>query len=272
MDTARCTEDGVTYTAVDFSRLPPNNLARKRRLLQCSECGGPAFFRKASRSGRTRCFGARPHIDGCGMAAQDFARLEDGVGDDQDVLHNPGNRIVVDLNFGAQAQTEHIDGAGRTRNPGRGGRYVGDGFRPDAQMHRRLSTLLRTLIEAPAFRNSDQIIEINGHGEIAARNFFVPLLSASTQYAGLFRGYWGLLSDARFSEDHTLWLNSGGRDNISFCLSSEYVGVITQRYRVEDEEDLAGAYILALGTCRVSQNGKLYCVIDEPAYMALRLT
>lgn len=272
MDIARCTEDGVTYTAVDFSRLPSNNLAQKRRLLQCSECGGPAFFRKASRSGRAPCFGARPHVDGCGLAAQDYVRLDDGAGDDQDALHNPGNRIVVDLNFGALAQPEHIEGAGRAPNPGRGGRYVGDGFRPDARMHRRLSTLLRTLIEAPAFRNSDQVIEIDGHGEITAKDFFVPLLSTTTQYSGLFRGFWGLLSDARVSEDHTLWLNSGGRDNISFCLGSEHVDVVTHRYRVEDEEDFAGAYILALGTPRVSQNGKLYCVIDGPQYVALRLT
>jgi len=45
----------------------------------------------------------------------------------------------------------------------------------------------------------------------------------------------------------------------------------TKRYHVEDEEDLAGAYILVIGTARVSQNGKVYCVIDDPAHMTLRL-
>lgn len=51
MYSARCTEDGVVYAAVDFARLPPEELARKRQLLQCSEFGGPAFFIKASRGG-----------------------------------------------------------------------------------------------------------------------------------------------------------------------------------------------------------------------------
>lgn len=44
MDTAKCTEDCVSYKADESAQLHPADLDRKRRLLQCPECNGPAFF------------------------------------------------------------------------------------------------------------------------------------------------------------------------------------------------------------------------------------
>lgn len=270
MDTAFCTEDGITYEAVQFSRLPPIELARKRRFLQCSGCNATAFFRKASRSGRAACFGARPHVEGCNLAAFDHEPI-DGQGHDEDELNNPGDRIAVDLNYGSHIRQPRpvVPGDGGAVNRGR--RFVGGGARPDARAHRRLSTLLRTLLEVPAFSQSAQILEIEGRTDIAVRDFFVPIGQVSTDNEGQFRGFWGMLSDARFTQDGTLWLNSGGRDDISFCVSSDHVDDIYHRYHLEDEEDLAGANVLVLGTLRVSQNGKMYCVIPDSAYIALRL-
>jgi hypothetical protein len=43
-----------------------------------------------------------------------------------------------------------------------------------------------------------------------------------------------------------------------------------ERYRLDDVEDLAGAYVLALGAVGVSSNNKLYCVIDDPSMIAIR--
>jgi hypothetical protein len=79
MDIARCTEDGVTYTAIDFSNLSKDDLFHKRRLLRCPKCGGPAFFRNASAIGRGPCFGARPHAVGCVLAAQEHEKLRMSV-------------------------------------------------------------------------------------------------------------------------------------------------------------------------------------------------
>lgn len=272
MDIAVCTEDGETYTAVEFAAQNQADIGRKRRLLQCPECDGPAFFRKASRGGRAPCFGARPHIGDCGLAALDQERRGDGLGEDQDALYNLGNRIIVDLNFGALDHPVHVGDPNRAPNRRREGRYAGDGDRANAEMHRRLSTLLRTLIEAPNFRHSDQLIAVNDHPEMAARDFFVSLPNITHQYIGQFRGYWGLLSDAAYDSSGTLWLNSGGRNNISFCLNAEYAEVLAERHRFEDEEDLAGSYILAFGEPRISQNGKFFCSIADPAYVTLRLT
>ena len=271
MYTARCTEDGVTYAAVDFAALPPIALARMRRFLECPECGGPAFFRRASRGGRAACFGARPHADTCELAAPEYDPNEDGRGEDQDLLLNPGNRIVVDLNYGAAGEPVVREADGLPPNRGRRGRYEGEGPRPQARMHRRLGPLLRILIEVPAFRDSDQILEIAGHPDTPVRDFFVPLLDVTSGHNGHFHGYWGMLSDARRDDNGTLWLNSGGRRSISFCLGALHVDGLYQQYGIEEEEDLAGAYILVLGSPAVSQSGKVYCDLSEHENFTIRL-
>lgn len=173
----------------------------------------------------------------------------------------------MDFGYGSPAQPEYAVGTVRAN------RISDDGYRHDFRERRRPSSLLRLLIGSPAFRNSSLPIDVHGESEIPVRDFFVPLLSVTDQYLGEFRGFWGLLSGVGFSEDKsTLWFNSGGLDTISFCLNTKFLTEFTRRYRVGDEEDLAGAYILVFGTLKVSPDGKLYCVIEDIDFMALRLT
>ena len=272
MDIARCTEDGQIYTAATFTTLHPNDLERMRQQLTCPECSGPAFFRKASISGRAACFGARPHHDGCGLAAQDTEHVIEGEGTDLDVLNNPAERIVVDLAFGAPAREVHGDPNEGTGRAGRAPRYVGGNPRPDARMRRRLSSLLRTLIEAPHFARSNQRLEIAGQPEIAVCDFFVPLTLVNQGMQGRVRGWWGLISDAKDGGDGSLWLNGGGRGMISFCIPYDLRTQVFDRFRLEDIEQLAGAYVLVIADLRISQYGKMYCVIDSPNHIAIRLT
>lgn len=271
MDIARCTEDGQIYMAATFAALLLGDLERMRQQLICPECSGPAFFRKASKSGRAPCFGARPHQDGCSLAAQDSEQVIEGEGTDLDVLKNPAERIVVDLAFGTQSREIHgdpIQGSGRA---GRAPRYVGSNPRPDARMHRRLSSLLRTLIEAPHFARSHQLIEIADQPEIAVCDFFVPLSAINQSMTGRLRGWWGLISDAK-DGNASLWLNGGGRGMISFCIPLEMRTQVLDRFRLEDTEQLAGAYVLVIADLRISKNGKMYCVIESPNHIAIRLT
>ena len=268
MEQAKCLEDGFIYTATNFSRLHPEELAKKRKLLQCIECSVHAFFRHASVNVRAACFGARPHAEGCSLAAQDYHRLEDDASDDFEALEIPSGKIIVDFSYGTPEIPSHdsnfrqatiFDQA--TRN------YE----RSDAPASRRLSSLLRMLIRLPAFRDSKKLIDVNPYGVIAARDFFVPLEAATIEYSGMFRGFWGLITDAQSAEDGSIWLNSGGRENVSFCIDYKFVDVIVKRYRLKSLEDFAGSYVLAFGNLQVSANGKLHVIIQEPEYISLRL-
>ncbi|WP_447917182.1 hypothetical protein [Achromobacter aegrifaciens] len=272
MDIARCTENDRTYTAANFADLPAMDLGRMRRYLLCSECDGPAFFRKATKNGRAACFGARPHEDGCVLAAQDSEQVVEGEETDLDALRNPGDRIIVDLQYGAHLPEVHGDSAEGRNRAGRAPRHVGGLARPDARMHRRLSSLLRTLIEVPSFRSSNQTLEVADYQPMLVREFFVQLHAVNTDMKGQFRGWWGSISDAQEDEGNALWLNSGGRGDISFCIPSEVRAQVLDRFNLEDTERLAGAYILVIADLRVSSNNKKYCIIDAPGQIAIRLT
>lgn len=272
MDIARCTENGQTYTATNFADLPPMDLARMRRRLLCSECNGPAFFRKATKNGRAACFGARPHEDACTLAAQDSEQVVEGEETDLDVVRNPGDRIIVDLQYGANGPELHGDPAQGHNRAGRAPRHVGGQARPDARMHRRLSSLLRTLIEVPNFRFSIQTLEVVGCQPMLVREFFIPVHAVHPDMKGQVRGWWGSISDAQEGEGNALWLNSGGRGDISFCIPSNVRAEVLDRFNLEDIERLAGAYVLVIADLRISTNQKKYCIIDEPGQIAIRLT
>jgi hypothetical protein len=270
MDVALCYLDDITYTSDQFSRLNHFEMEEKRRCLACPECRGPAFFRKRTRNGRAACFGARPHRPNCSLSALDETRVIEGHGELTDVINNPGERIVVDLNFGASTHVHVEPYTGPTRGGTRAGIHLGATNRNQARMHRRLSSLLRTLIESPYFRGSQQVLEILGQ-EISVRDFFVPLLEIEDRHLGYLKGFWGMLSDIG-RHSGTVWLNSGGRNNISFCLAEELFLDIRNRFNATDDEDLSGAYVLVIGVARRSQNGKIFCPIESQDMICLRLT
>ncbi len=274
MNIAQCTANGVVYTAFEFSRLHPIDLRHMRRLLRCPECNGPAFFRRSSRNGGDPCFGARPHAEGCHLAAHDYVRPDDDMAENQIGISCPSARIVVDFGYGAYDNGVAADAAHGTPEQGWDDSIGGVGGTTAGRVHRRLGSLLRMLIQNPGLGRSNQILEVFGN-EIAAKNIFIPLLDVTDRLEGRHLLFWGMLSDARYDSSHPdrqLWLNGGGRNNVSFCVQAIHVDHILRRYRTAELEDFVGAYALIFGRLRVSQDSKHYCIIDDPDYLALRLT
>lgn len=273
MDIAICSLDNVTYNSTQFSKLDFSEMSEKRRSLFCPECNGPAFFRKETRNGRAACFGARPHAPGCSLSVLDETRITQGQTEVAEIINNPGERIVVDLDFGTHQHVHADPNAGPFRGGVRAGMHIGGHASNNARMHRRLSTLLKTLIESPNFRTSQQILEILGR-EISVRDFFVPLLDISESHLNTMKGFWGMISDIGSGINDTVWLNSGGRGNISFCMDKDAFKQLCQRFNISDSdpEELSGAYILAIGEAKISQNGKIYCSIDNQNMICIRLT
>ncbi|EIC13177.1 hypothetical protein QG083_06685 [Kingella kingae] len=268
MDNAFCTLNNQTYTAYTFSQLSPTVISQFRRFLQCPSCQAPAFFRKAARNGQAACFGARPHNAGCTENAP-LTRLIHGENDDEDVLRNDGQRIVLDLNYGAAEPVNHIDENVIDNGGARGARFIGNGNRPNAVAHRRLRTLLRSLVCNPDFKNSTQILEINGQ-ERLINEFFVQFNQITANYINQFHGYWGQITDIGISPNNgTIWLNSGGHDDVSLCLPPEIQAAFLDRFRRNDAEDLVSDYILYLGSLQRSQNNKYYILINDIAFVSL---
>ena len=270
MDIAKCTLDEKTYTTIEFSKLPPNELSKKRRHLICTECQAAVFFRKASRAGQAAFFGALSHIKDCSFASPKTQRLE-GTGADEFIVHNPGEIIEVDLECAATTFNLDVDqGVNYNKTKTQAARYLDQDPRLNSRTRQRLGALLIKLVNSKEFRDSNQKIEIEGREPTIVRNFFVSLNDIKCISDEEFHGYWGMLTDARFGSEGSLWLNFGGIGDISCVVPSEIVDAFYSRYKLEDEEDLAGAYILIMGTNRTSQSGKKYIRPDSIDHISVR--
>lgn len=264
-----CTQDGVTYQAEDFNQA--EDFINKKRFLECPECHGPAFYRGLTRNGREACFGARPHAPGCDLASVEHDGDATGQGDVEDEIFTTGQRIIVDFNQGTTETDSEALPVGVQADTGNARVRNGQGPTVREIMYRRMSSLLRTLIHSEEFRRSTQVIEIAEQGEFAVTDFFVNFAEVTGEHLDSYHGFWGMIPDARIDGNGTLWFNSGRREDMSVLLDRAFIETIYQRFRIEDVEDIAGAYILVLGVLREAANGKKYVLITDPAHFTLRL-
>lgn len=276
---ALCAEDSCSYTAADFSQLPPLDLQRKRQWLICARCQAPAFYRKGSHISAP-CFGAR-HVNGCDNASVTGDVVKTGGTTGSAVSSDFGNKIIVDFGGGVAQQSsitevDELLPAKRTR------RSVGTDSAPRRSTHRRLRSLLQDLLDTPtAFAESEQVIVIEGKGEYAVRDFFVPLLAVVREhkgkygnllYEGKFGGYWGEISYSSPGNGGLVWLNSGepGSDNLAIYFTNEIYDQLKSRYRFKDLASLRGAHILVLGEPKVTPGG-VNCRIQNKQDIAMIL-
>jgi len=271
MDVALCTINNTVYDIAGFEALSPKCIGVMRRNLLCPRCMGPGFYRKAARSGQASCFGARPHAEFCDMGGPQSATNRGDTLDQDDVV-NRGERIEVDFAFGAPLHHHTVEeGSGAAYGVGR--QSGGQAAQRTQTRHRRLSTLLKNLILSEDFRRSEQLISVES-GLFKVRDFFVPFAQAEVDELERMRGYWGLISDAAQSGDQppSLWLNTGGRQDLSVVVDSSLVDDFTQRFPIHELEDLAGAYVLVFGCVRVSKNAKKYIAVHDISRITLNKT
>lgn len=254
MDTAFCTLNRTEYTGPQFAALPDAQRAQYRRYLVCVKCETTAYFRKEAKSGQGPCFGARPHTN-CPLATPESVRGIGGGGE-QDILHNPGTRIVIDE---AQGGGPVVNGepGGRGGAGSSGGRFTGTGSRQNAVSHRRLRPLLKNLIYSAAFRTSDIYVELPGRGAWPARDLFVNFSDVNKCRSQTLYGFWGVIYDTGTGYDDSLWINTGDREVVSIVIDPASVQPFLTRHKITVGE-LDGSHILVFGTISKSGNGKQY--------------
>ena len=274
MNIARCLQDGNIYEAHGFSQLPLEEREAKRQELICpnDDCKGPAFYRRESRSGQAACFGAR-HVDGCDMAAAEAAHMQGTGGEEENHLLNPGDRLEIDLGYGAHTRI-NIETTDESNIEGqrRSSRYLGDGDRQNAVKRQRLQPLLKTLVHYPEYANQKISVSIPDQKPTPANELFVPFDKASEVPVGNFYALWGLIASARYAGE-TLWVNAGGAASVSFPMEKELQTTLQERLSVEQKDlvkELAGCHFLVLGTLsRGGLKSKLYCTPKSALHVAI---
>jgi len=269
MRTALCTLDNTIYGVDGFEQVLA--FVDKRRSLVCTQCGGPAFYRRHGRDGREACFGGRPHVEGCDLAALEHDGGIAGESDVEDEVFTTGQRIVVDFNFGATATGLEAQPARGPADNGNQREHNLGGITPRNIANRRMSSILRALISSEQFRTSPRVITIVGQDDFISTDFFVNFADVTETHIGRYHGFWGMIPDARES-GNTLWFNSGGPDNVSVLLDERFLNDTAQRFQVEGADDIAGAYLLVFGELKRSRRtDKKHVVITDPSRFTLKL-
>jgi hypothetical protein len=188
-------------------------------------------------------------------------------------LVNLGQRLVLNLDPSA-GEEHHAEFSGDSHRSGTGhhGAYDYGAAPRRAVSRRRLRPLLRDLVRSPAFRRSTTLVSQPGFPELPVSRFFINLDQITQHYEGKKRGYWGTIIDAkqRGPED-ALWLNSGAPEDVSLLIRPRHISAVLDAHHLSDADELAGAWVLALGEYRTSQTGKRLVRVDSPAFIALRL-
>ncbi|WP_156891619.1 hypothetical protein [Agromyces subbeticus] len=246
MDIALCRANDHTYTAAEFSDLDLATLSTYRRSLVCRECGAESYFRRASRSGQSACFGARPHNEGCEVASA-LSPHEDGFLEDGDAFLNRGDRLALLLTAtvperknvrplpaatsGRGSATAHVRGAANTSSTSQIG----------------LRNALMRLVRTAEFRRSRAILVLPTGAEWVVRDYFVRLDEAEGVPAGAERGYWGAIYQVKEDDKNNIWLNTRGRGNPNLLVPAAKRERLLADFNIDDIEDLNGAAILVIG-------------------------
>ena len=275
MDFAKCTLDNKKYKVSEFEKLEPSELARKRRFLEC-KCGGPAFFRKASKSGQGACFGARPHKKDCDLSSPENENIGGTLTPEEKEFIN-SEEIIIDLQYGAVENKHVIESEDdNDSNKNKGTSHSSLNGRGESKLQRRLSTLLRLLInEKEFFKDSKQKIHFIAKNPYNAGNFFIHSDYITTDYVEKinFRSYravWGVISSVRYSnENNSLWINTVGNDTISILIDDELHDMFIEKFKVKDIEYLAGKYILSINKLNKSKKDKIYSKVEDISYVSI---
>lgn len=264
MDVALCTLDNLLYDVATFENLGMAAVSYYRRHLVCPDCHGQAFYRRRASDGQSACFGARPHLASCPWWARNIASSERVLLGGEFIPADES--IEIDFDYGGW----HLPLDNLTA-PAHPWSLPTLQARP-ATTRRRLSTLLSNLMYNPAFAQSTQRIAV-GDDHLRVCDLFARFDTTTLAMGGEYHGFWGLVSDANHggNEPPSLWLNSGGRQDLSIVIDAEQQGDFCQRWPFFDFEALAGACVLVFGTLRVSSLGKKYVAVNDIDALSINL-
>ncbi|TKB50442.1 hypothetical protein FCL40_04615 [Ferrimonas sediminicola] len=240
-----CQERRHLYSIICFQALAEEQIERFRQHLYCPECHGRAYYRKASRDGRSACFGSRYHTEGCSLA-QSSPGQELEQRDAAEVAQMLTEEVIpFSFNPGKQGERSRATTVGAAR----------EGLRPARAGTPRPLTLakaLHSLMRGSDLADSDTLIELDQGYRFKASNLFVNFADARAAESAKEarpKMFWGTLSHADGDLD---WLNPAECTDVGIPIRRHRRTILT-RYGIEDREALAGAGIMLFGKCYWNQ-------------------
>ena len=269
------------YSALRLEKLEPAELARIRIRLYCSGCYEKAAYVARSSNGRApHCRSVHQLIDGaiCPERSPESEKVSTQGYESVQALKNKDDVYVVDFNFGQDEtrvnpiKPNDEDNINKKKRGAyrKFGEASGEG---KSEWSRRLSTLLKTLMEDPKFAQSTAQIKVFGVQK-PIRNVFYNTNKFASYRDKLTPGkfptfFWGSIWDADEGADGTIWLNTGeDSSDLSVKIPKDVFKVLKTKCKLSNDEpfkELCGSWFLLYGWYNKSNTtGKPYLTLLEP--------
>lgn len=279
MQYAKCTLDDKVWEADQFSKLESNQLEQKRKNLVCSQCGEFAWFRKESRHGHPAHFCAH-HDDNCDLKVE-YVTSDDALlaSETQDELSS-GDTIIVrlDKENGGELNVNPSPSKPTNLSSDGGTAYITKGSNRESSQQFTLRRILHRLVQSKDFRNSDKkIVFYKNNDEIMLQGSINTIVTSFDNISIQTHNekvmfYWGPIASAKKTPDNKIWLNSSSAyKSASISIFEDIADEFLELFKIEDLEDLAGAYVLVAGRCYFSgkeQKPIIWC--GTPNYIFVR--
>lgn len=267
MDYAKCVQDGIVYPATTFDKLSDFDI--KKRYLVCKECGAPAYFRKASKSGQAACFGARPHKDHCSLGTLSSITIP-GVLQDTAVFSS--SKIIQIERFGNSKKIFHITEEENQTIKNRNSRKIGSrhiyelGTKPSIE-HKNMKKILKNLIIIEE-DTKEKIFRIN-NCKFFGKDLFKKYNEITETDIKKFRGLYGKIHSANYGKNDKFWINfTRDQKDPGIAIPKNMLDFIVKKnkFTIDKFED---KYVLAVGIFGQSPSGKFILNCDNAEDIAI---
>lgn len=255
------------YSIFDFQRLPATEIESLRQQLSCVECGGKAYFRKASIDGKSACFGSRYHKDDC----KEFHPSAEKDREERHALEV--NQLILDSDAVMIDFSLPVKGSNQANKPSKtSAKKVAQSKtsvsgkaeasldvsveKSDAKSEsgaesehklasQGLEKILHSLLRGSDLDKSDLWIYTDEKYRWRAKNLFVNFADAEPTENGAPRMYWGTISH---SDKELTWLNPADSKDIGIPIA-DVQSKLFRRFGIEERRDLEGAGVILFGKC-----------------------
>lgn len=255
------------YSIFDFQRLPATEIESLRQQLSCVECGGKAYFRKASIDGKSACFGSRYHQDDCKEfhpSAEKEREERHALEVSQLILDS--DAVMIDFSLPVKRSNQahkpsktSVKKVAQLQNSVSGKAEVSldvsaekPGTTPESGNESEpklasqgLEKILHSLLRGSDLDKSDLWVYTDEKYRWRAKNLFVNFADAEPTENGAPRMYWGTISHA---DKELTWLNPADTKGIGIPIT-DVKSKLFSRFGIEERRDLEGAGVILFGKC-----------------------
>ncbi|MBD1584821.1 hypothetical protein [Pseudoalteromonas sp. S16_S37] len=240
------------FNALRLEQLPDNVLARTRAYLYCSGCFEKAAYVSRSINGRApHCRSVHKLVDGlpCPQKSPESVKVTTEGYDSVRALKNEEDVYKIDFNFGPEET--HVNplkpNDKETQGKKRGGyRKHGEASGVGkSEWSRRLSTLLKTLVDDPSFAHSSANIKVFGVTKPIKNVFyFTDNFERYMNYLtpNKFPAFfWGSIWDAQKGNLGDVWLNtSEDTSGLSVRIPPKVFKTLKGKLKMSEDDVLTG--------------------------------